>query len=180
MSESFKTIPGSLGRGYEVSDMGRVRNAISGTILSQSLVNGYPRVAIRRKSFIVHRLVALTFIPGNPRLHVDHIDGDRANCRASNLRWCTPKENNRYSREAGRWRHPAHGRNNRKVTEAQVIEIRKRAAVDHSGVALKRLARAFDVRPITVHSIVFGRTWKHLPYTPPRLLTRGRKKTLQF
>lgn len=47
-----------------------------------------------RKSFPVHRLVAAAFIP-NPgqKPCVDHIDTDKANNNAENLRWVTQKEN---------------------------------------------------------------------------------------
>ena len=42
----------------------------------------------------VHRLVALAFVP-NPdnKPLVDHIDRDKSNCNASNLRWVTSSEN---------------------------------------------------------------------------------------
>ena len=42
----------------------------------------------------VHRLVARTYIP-NPRglPQIDHIDGDKLNNHASNLRWVTAKAN---------------------------------------------------------------------------------------
>lgn len=46
------------------------------------------------KTFTVHKLVALSFIPNqNESTEIDHINGDRADNRVCNLRWCTHKEN---------------------------------------------------------------------------------------
>lgn len=59
---------------------------------------GYKLVCLYKegkgKMFLVHRLVALHYIP-NPdnKPDVDHIDGDKANNHVSNLRWTTRLEN---------------------------------------------------------------------------------------
>lgn len=55
-------------------------------------VNLYKNSKVKR--FLVHRLVALHFIC-NPRLLnvVNHIDNNKLNNKASNLEWCTQKEN---------------------------------------------------------------------------------------
>lgn len=60
---------------------------------------GYYRVSLcsdgKVKTFLVHRLVALAFVP-NPdnKPAIDHIDGNPSNNLASNLRWVTWRENN--------------------------------------------------------------------------------------
>jgi len=49
----------------------------------------------KRKTFMVHKLVAEKFLPQRPTDYheIRHIDGDRRNNNASNLSWGTRKEN---------------------------------------------------------------------------------------
>lgn len=63
---------------------------------------GYLSVGIRRKTHMVHRLVAQAFIP-NPENKpcVNHRDGNKQNNSVSNLEWCTIKENNLHARQTG-------------------------------------------------------------------------------
>ena len=66
--------------------------------------NGYLYVSLCKNGtshgYRLHRLVAQAFLP-NPdgKVEVDHINGDRLNCCASNLRWVTRRENIRYAKE---------------------------------------------------------------------------------
>lgn len=63
---------------------------------------GYLTVVIRKKTHMLHRLVAQAFIP-NPegKPFVNHKDGNKLNNRADNLEWCTARENNLHARETG-------------------------------------------------------------------------------
>lgn len=47
----------------------------------------------QKKAFRVHRLVAEHFVDGDKTLQVDHIDRNRLNNHASNLRWSSIEEN---------------------------------------------------------------------------------------
>lgn len=97
MSETWKTIKGH--EGYEVSDMGRVRNRKTG-LVRKLMPNdkGYLRVQLDGSWLRAHRLVAEAFI-SNPqgKPQVNHIDGDKANNRAENLEWVTNVENSRHA-----------------------------------------------------------------------------------
>ena len=86
---------------YQVSNFGRVKSIGYGKerVLKAGVNSrGYLNVVLfkdgKGKSFTVHRLVAIAFIP-NPenKEQIDHIDTVRTNNRVSNLRWCTQEEN---------------------------------------------------------------------------------------
>lgn len=94
---------------YEVSMFGQVRHKQTKQIkkLSSGGTSPYLLVQIyikdgKRKSHLVHRLVAKYFIP-NPdnKEQVNHIDGDKLNNHYSNLEWVTPKENMSHALNSG-------------------------------------------------------------------------------
>ena len=85
---------------YQVSNIGRIRNAKTGKILKTTLNNTYPSVSLQNngKQFLkrVRRLVATEFILNvENKPMVDHIDGDRTNNIVSNLRWVSCAANSR-------------------------------------------------------------------------------------
>lgn len=60
----------------------------------QHLINGYYTVNISDKHYLVHRLVALTYIKHrDDNLVVNHIDSDKLNNNLENLEWITQKDN---------------------------------------------------------------------------------------
>ena len=105
---------------YEVSNLGRVK--CNGKIVEPHMRNRYLYIGL----FYVHRAVAELFIP-NPENKpcVDHINTDRLDSRAKNLRWVTYKENsnNPLSRKQmseshkGKSRKPHSEESKRKMSE---------------------------------------------------------------
>ena len=106
---------------YQVSNLGRVRSLDRDTVFKDGRTRhfygcirsagynsstGYKSVTLnkngKKHSRDVHRLVAETFIQNPNNLQcVDHINGNKTDNRAENLRWCTQRENILYSIENG-------------------------------------------------------------------------------
>ncbi len=85
--------------GYSVSNKGNVRNDKSGRILKARIsTSGYMCLILPKdkKHYIkyIHRLVGEACIDNPDNLpQIDHIDGNKLNNTAENLRWVTVSEN---------------------------------------------------------------------------------------
>lgn len=117
MCEEWRDIAGYEGF-YQVSNMGRVRSltrtfmrsdgttaTYKGRIL-KPVGKPYLHVYLSRNNIHsmmrVHRLVAEAFVPNPENLNcVDHVDCDKSNNRAENLRWCTHAQNMGYANANG-------------------------------------------------------------------------------
>lgn len=181
MNEEWRVV--SRNPNYEVSSLGRVRRLTAyrstrvGRLLSQRPnKDGYPCVGLSLKSKIsstaVHSLVCEAFHgpKPSPSHECAHADGVRTNCRASNLRWATSRENN-----ADRVLHgtnPIGARNPRaKLTAINVWAIRARYLLGETAASL---SRCFGIADTHVLRIVSGDAWaSEPPLDPTPFLTPG-------
>lgn len=153
---------------YQVSNLGRVRNALTGHIKKQgTLPYGYKRVYLGHKTQrYTHRLVAEAFIgPCPPGHEVNHLDGDKANNRPDNLEYVTHAENQRHAyRVLGTLKlNLPRGRGEKntqaKLTEKEIRRIRLLASRE---VPQRIIAAIFDIKQAMVSNIVTRKSWQHV------------------
>jgi hypothetical protein len=160
--EIWKPIVGYEGR-YEVSNLGAIRSLNfrrtgKARLLTPS-PDSYGYLSVRlcdgegvrtRKSFGVHRLVALAFIGIRPEgLSINHIDGDKKNNVARNLEYISLRENSMHAIENGLCSHV-------RLDRGKAAEIRR---LGISGITAREIARRFSVHPSTVERVLNGKTW---------------------
>lgn len=132
--------------------------------------NGYEMVMLYKdkkpSKYLVHRLIALTFIPNPKKLkEVNHKNANRLDNRSENLEWVSSKENKRHAIALGLYdnlgkntpkgsKHPSS-----KLTDKQVITIRKRVA---NGEYKRTIAREYGVSDTLIRVICRRETWKHI------------------
>lgn len=177
MRTEWRWVPGFEGS-YEVSNKGIIRGVcrtvrrsdgmcltIRGRIISPSKTKqGYLRVNLntpygekRYKSLLVHRIVALAFLPTEDEtLEVNHKDGDKNNCAVDNLEWATRVENVQHSHDENL--HPR-----TKPVNAQSIETGEVFTYPSIAAATRALvsndAKHKIARAVKTNGEAFGFTW---------------------
>jgi hypothetical protein len=140
----------------------------SGNILKKVISNsGYYTTALRReeqnqKNFLVHRLIAIQFIP-NPENKpcVNHKDSNRLNNDISNLEWCTHSENNSHAHKSGGQKKYIGEKHSQSIlTENDVLEIRR----DYSKRinTMPMLANKYNVTRGAIQGVLLRKSWKHI------------------
>lgn len=97
-AEIWKDIDGLEGE-YAISTKGRVRNIKTGRILGGAYDgSGYKQVTLKHKTYKIHRLVALAFLPNPDNLpQVNHKNEKKDDNNVGNLEWCSASYNTNYS-----------------------------------------------------------------------------------
>jgi hypothetical protein len=134
--EEWRWVPGTWGR-YMVSSFGRVLSVRRKAVLKPGVSAGYFYVRVFGASNSnIHCLVAEAFLGPRPfGMHCRHLDGNKLNCRASNLSWDTPTRNLQDIKWHG-------GKTNTTLRPPDIISIRSRL---RQGETQASIGRSFGI-----------------------------------
>jgi hypothetical protein len=157
--EIWKPIP--FAPQYQCSSFGHIIGK-RGSLLNPTVSDrGYLVCDLHKRQYRVNRIVCTTF-HGEPQtsLHqAAHKDSNKANNHSDNLYWATPLENAADLKATNK----NNGENSfaAKLTEVQVIEIRKQHA---EGYSIVLIAKDFpEVGYAAISHIIHRRCWRHIP-----------------
>lgn len=161
--ERWKAIPEYPG--YEVSDHGRVRSYKKpGPTIHYYTIPKYKKLILHKKNyiavhfwvnrktktFLVHRLVLLSFVGPCPQgMEACHKDGNRSNNHLDNLRWDTHTNNQIDNLHNG----------TSKLTKEKIYEVRKLVAC---GFTYREIRDMTGVHNVQVSDIINKKIWKHV------------------
>jgi hypothetical protein len=145
---------------YQASNLGRIKSVRSEKIMSvKKHSRDYPQINFHvngvRKLLYVHRIIAETFLENSEKLKtVDHIDENKKNNSAINLKWCSQNENMIifHSRRLEKKRM----QKNMKLTEKDVNHIR----IESFLFKAKTLAKGYGVSRSCIDKIIAHDVWK--------------------
>ena len=135
MKEEWKDIKGYEGL-YQISNLGRIKSLNYNRTKKEKILSnstnrkGYLFVILykngKKKSFKVHRLVAIHFIENpNNYFQVNHKDENKSNNRVDNLEWCTQEYNLNYGTRNKRISEKMKGYKHIKETKKKISEKMK-------------------------------------------------------
>jgi hypothetical protein len=115
---------------------------------------------------LIHRLVADYFLkaPVKGQTIVGHLDYNKINNRANNLKWMTPEENYKHQQNSPfvikekqeRKTRPKQASRATKLTVTKVMLLKK---LLNKGMTLKKLSKQFKISDMQVHRIKTGENW---------------------
>jgi hypothetical protein len=114
---------------------------------------------------LIHRMVAENFLPkpNKKQIYVAHLDFNKLNNQASNLKWMTQEENTQHHvknpKNILKKEKNITPRGNAKLKETEVMYIKKLLV---NGKSLKEIAKNFKVSDMQIHRIKTGENWKNI------------------
>ncbi|MFT4018748.1 MAG: NUMOD4 domain-containing protein [Agriterribacter sp.] len=164
----------ALRKKYTVSDQGRVASFTNdiyedGQLLSGSLTTGYRSLNLHRPNnkgtIYIHREIARIFCkkPSPKHQYVIHINYNKTDNKASNLKWATPGEVSSHQQKSpakiAYKKVQANRSSGLKLKASQVSIIKKAITDPKRKLTYKQLAEKYKVSEMTLYRIKSGENW---------------------
>lgn len=163
---------------YAVSSEGRCasykENLDEGKVIRGKMTEGFPVIMItlgkKRKSLLLHRLIAESFIggPPSPDHRIIHLDYRKDNNEPGNLKWVDKLDWEDHqnhnpkviaNRESQKEKKPYQGH---KLNATKVALLKKKLMDPQRKTRLKLLARQFGISEMQLYRIKTGENWSHV------------------
>src|ERR1700733_236673 len=174
--EEWKKVIGFEGL-YEISSFGRIKavlktvkapESMGGTITRNPKIikqgrtsNGYLKSSLlkegNKKTFSLHRLVGIHFIPNINNLpQINHIEGNQKDNRFWMLEWSTSSDNLKHAYRNGLARQDGEFHATKKLNWIKVREIRN---LHKQGIPTKELSKKFGIHSGHINGIIANIYW---------------------
>lgn len=164
LTEKIKALKDAGSNAQQIADTTELRNTLQKN-LSQKF-----REDVRARtiyySALVHRMVADFFLkkPAPDQTIVAHLDYDKLNNRASNLKWMTPDENYAHQQKSPHVQKEKIARQHRRKEESRatkltVTKVMLMKKMINQGKPMKQLVKQFKVTETQIIRIKKGENW---------------------
>lgn len=147
-------------KGHLVYDDGRIWNTFGMCWKKHTVRGGYHETTIGRKVWKISRLVLTVFDRPAKKGEVarHYRDPDRSNNNLDNLRWGTPKQNNKDTARHGNQRRLGA---KRRLNEKHVRILRKRYYAGEVSI-VNRYSKRYGVSRVLIYMAIKRQTWKNV------------------
>ena len=167
----------SMSKKYAVSNMGRCASYTKdidtdGKLLNGSVTTGYQTLNLHRpehnSTIYLHREIAKLFLkkPGNRHKFVIHLNHNKKDNRATNLKWTTLEEMAAHQQKSPLkiaykklQQEKSATQKGLKLTPTQVKTIKKIISDPKRRLTYSQLAKKYNVSEMTIYRIKSGENW---------------------
>lgn len=152
---------------FKISNYGRIINCKGAKefLVTESFINGYQNLPLKQKqngkctSRYVHKLVAEHFLEKGDGVYVIHLDYNKKNNHAANLKWATKREKEIHQFSNPEYKNRPRKRTYAKLTESKVRLIKRKINDPNRRTRMKMIAKQFGVSEMQLYRIKWGENW---------------------
>ncbi len=175
--KQISSLKGKTTRNYAVSNQGRLasygKDLKDKLLLKPHLNGGFPLISVnsngKSKALFVHNAVAEAFLKKrNSKCdYVIHLDHNKANNEAANLKWVTQQEQIEHNKKSPLVREAIarkvhRGATAKKLNEKKVMQLKKELWDPKRKLTFKKLAEKYGIAEMNLYRIKSGEMWFHV------------------